>query len=276
MHYRGFLTIELLLAIMFFTLTMAGVFMVASEGQTMRLDVGLSSGGVGAALSSIQRKTQEASALAGFGALSDESDTSGFYAKTSSVQTVSPCIKAIRHETAWESENNRALSVDLATLVASIETATLLDGGCDPIPPTDWENPDSLASVDIGGAPATGIVARSIDGDRIIVVIFRIDRDRAEQPRQPADESAADVFRPRDHADRSFGIQNQQHAVQPRDVIRDNQPAPRHRNVLAAIHADFVNQSEDQPSHAADRLFGNQPKDDDGNRNRHDAATQEH
>jgi hypothetical protein len=163
---KGFLTIELMIALALFTVMTAGAFGVAFGGQTMSLDVGLSKGGVGHALSSIQTASQGASALAGFNALSDTSDTSGFYDETQEVSTIAPCMKALEHRTFWDTEHNRSLSVGLATLVASLDVASALGGDCDPFPPTEWDNPESYGSVDIGGAEGTGVAARSIGGTR--------------------------------------------------------------------------------------------------------------
>jgi hypothetical protein len=170
MHCRGFLTVDLLIAIMVFSLAITGIVLVASEGQTAGLDVGLDGGGVASAFSELQRSAQESAALAGFTALISNTDTSGFYDKIRTVGSISPCLKALQYETAWDSEHNRSLGATFSTFVASIAIAKQFGGGCDPIPPSLWDNPDSLESVDIGGAPGTGIAVRSIDGDRYVFV----------------------------------------------------------------------------------------------------------
>lgn len=164
--YRGFLTLELLIAIMVFSFVMTGAFLVASEGQTMGLDIGMSTNGVTRVLSSIQSETQSASALAGFNALGDDTTTSGPYTNTQTVRSISPCLKALSHDIGWASEQNRSLYAQLETYISSIEIAQTFDGGCDPIPPSEWDNPDSFGSIDVGGSDGTGVAVRSLIGTR--------------------------------------------------------------------------------------------------------------
>jgi hypothetical protein len=171
--FRGFLTIELMIALALFTVMTAGAFGVAFGGQTMSLDVGLTKGGVGHALSSIQTASQGASALAGFNALSDTSDTTGFYDETQEVSTIAPCMKALEHRTYWDSEHNRSLSVGLATLVASLDVASRLGGDCDPFPPSPlWDAPaaDPISDPIFSGSQATDVDAFRQGGSRYALV----------------------------------------------------------------------------------------------------------
>ncbi len=163
---RGFLTLELLIATMVFSLVMTGAFLVASEGQTMGLDIGMSTSGIGQVLSSIQSETQNASALAGFSALANDTTTQGPYTTTQIVRTISPCLKALSHDTGWTSEQDRNLYAQLETYISSIEIAETFDGGCDPIPPSTWDNPSSYGSIDVGGSDGTGVAVRSVSGTR--------------------------------------------------------------------------------------------------------------
>jgi hypothetical protein len=165
---RGFLTLELLLAITVFAIMMSGVFAVASGGQTMGTDVGLSKGGIGYTLSSIQQKTQLASVLSGFNALVNSTSTSDVYVATTTITSVSPCMKAVTQSSGWGSEYKRSLSVSLSTLVPSLDIAQQFGGGCDPLPPGSWDTPRTyggLSSSDFSGQ-GTGVAAASIGGTR--------------------------------------------------------------------------------------------------------------
>ncbi|MEK9177137.1 MAG: prepilin-type N-terminal cleavage/methylation domain-containing protein, partial [Patescibacteria group bacterium] len=144
---RGFLVVELLIAVVVFALMMGGIFAVASGGQTMGLDVGLSKGGIGYAISSVSTTTQAASGLSGFNALADSTDSFDVYSGALDVSSVGECIKAIREDVGWGSEHNRTLSATLSTFIPSIELALELED-CDPFPPGGgWDAP-SAAPID--------------------------------------------------------------------------------------------------------------------------------
>ncbi|MGB4076764.1 MAG: hypothetical protein WBK28_03615 [Minisyncoccia bacterium] len=167
---RGFLTLELLLATAFFVLAMTGVFLLAAEGQTSGLDVGLGSGGIANARTALENTSEDATELSRFTTLADKTDTVGIYAVTQNVEHLSPCLKILFEETTWGSENNRTGQVGLSTFVSSVETARFLGGGCDPIPPGAWDNPDSLGDADIGGSTGTGVAVRSLGGARMALL----------------------------------------------------------------------------------------------------------
>lgn len=170
---RGFLTLELLFAAVIFSLFMTGAFVVSSGGQTMGLDVGLSKGGIGYAFSSIQKETQNASALSSFQTLNDgPPEYEGVYTKTRSVSAVRQCLKALTERVEWGSEHNRALAVNLSTLVPSIEIAQALGNDCDPVPPSAWNSPSSYPINDpiFSGSKASDVDVIARSGARFALV----------------------------------------------------------------------------------------------------------
>ncbi len=174
---RGLLTLELLFAAAIFTLFMSGIVAVASSGQTMQVDVGLSGGGIGYAMSAIQEESQQASTLTGFNALVSDiaphpyaSNT--FYNEFQEVMNTAPCMKLVEKTLDWDSEHSRTLSATLETLVPSIEIAQAHSGGCDPGLPPLIDTPeayDGLTSSDLHGN-GTGVAVASIGGVRYAFV----------------------------------------------------------------------------------------------------------
>lgn len=64
------------------------------------------------------------------------------YGNTSSIMDISPCLKQITSTTTWSSLNNRNHHITFGTALGSMDIATAYGrGGCDPLPPGDWDNP---------------------------------------------------------------------------------------------------------------------------------------
>ena len=97
----------------------------------------------------------------------------------------------------------------------------------------------------------------------------RVDRNRAEQLRQPLDPRPLfDIRRPGDHADRPRAGEHQQDAIDPGDVIGHEQRPALARQVLAAEDAHAIDREAQQPDDEADRRLRDEQHDveEDGNR----------
>lgn len=166
---RAFLTVEIVLALALFTILMSGVWLVAFGGQTEGLDVSLGKDTLYSAQSSAQTDMQSAAVFSGFSALSTLTNASIGFART--VASVSPCLKTVNDAYSTSTEKSRSLQSGVTTIVASIDAARALGGGCDPFPPPPgWENPDSFGSTDVSGADGTGVDAQWIGGHRYVFV----------------------------------------------------------------------------------------------------------
>src|SRR6185436_7642881 len=112
------------------------------------------------------------SVLSNWGSVTSGTTWDDPYLKATAVSDISQCLKQIGGDVSWTSEKNRGLSIGLGTLVGSIAEAKALGGGCDPFPPSAWDNPDSFSSFDTNsygasaGIKGTGIDVLSISGTR--------------------------------------------------------------------------------------------------------------
>ncbi|MBY0539272.1 hypothetical protein K2P56_02455 [Patescibacteria group bacterium] len=166
---RGFLTVEVVIALAVFTIIMSSAVLLSFNGQTAGLDTELTKETVYQAQSSSQTDLQLASVATGFNALSSTVNVNAGYTRT--VTNSSPCLKITDTSFSTSTEKNRALSAGIVSAVASIQNALALGGGCDPFPPsTEWDNPDSLGSVDVSGADGTGVDAQWFNGHRYAFV----------------------------------------------------------------------------------------------------------
>lgn len=139
---RGFITIELLIAVGIVALSMSAILLVSFGGQTAGLDVGLTRYGFHSTVSNIEEDI--ASALTGWTSFADASEDDGFYAYQRTVTPYSPCTTLLNGSMDWSSEKERAQNIGVETLIANPEIAQALGGDCDPFPPGEgWESPDS-------------------------------------------------------------------------------------------------------------------------------------
>ncbi len=161
-HVRGFITVELLFALVITTLALSGAAVVAFGGQTASLDVNLTSGGISKSLQKMEETMALASAYVGWNALGNPSpEVVDNYTITQKSENTTPCMKRVEVGTNWDSEANRHQNVDLITLRGSIQEA-IAQGGCDPStpPPGGWDYPGSAGFVD---ANPGGIQGLAID-----------------------------------------------------------------------------------------------------------------
>jgi hypothetical protein len=169
----GFSTIEILIAfsvgIIFLTAAMMIAFSDASltkqvsleSGTATALDATLDNGGLYRA----QNKLGDVmKTLAGNWNAGIASDDDGFFISTPTIEDISPCMKAITNATEWTSLNNRDRSITFGTAFSNMDIAEALGpGGCDPTPPSEWDNPDSFGSFDPSGIAGAGIAATALD-----------------------------------------------------------------------------------------------------------------
>ncbi len=161
---RAFLTVEVVIALAIFTVIMSGAVLVSFNGQTAGLDTALTKETVYQAQSFSQNDMQLASVFSGFSALTSSVNAAAGYTRT--VTNGAPCFKIVGTSFSTSTEKNRSLSAGILSGIASIDTAVAMGGGCDPFPPSDWDNPDSFGSIDVGGSAGTGVEARWISGIR--------------------------------------------------------------------------------------------------------------
>ncbi len=171
---RGFSTIELLIAFAVGIIMISAAMMIAFGGQSIGLDAMLDSHGLSRAMTQIgdaSRKIAEnwnANPTPDADLHADnyvDSFGNPLYTRKNSVDDISPCTKTVTSNTTWDKSTNRPDADTLfGTIFSNIDIAKALGpGGCDPIPPGDWDNPDTFGTFDPIGITSNGIQATAIE-----------------------------------------------------------------------------------------------------------------
>src|SRR3989344_824140 len=156
----GFSTIELLIAFSILTLSLTAVILMVFGNQTFALDSEFDNHAIYKAGTDIE----EAYGMARSNFLmlvnAASVDAEG-YSHTREVTDLTPCVKHVTAEVGWTAEFNRLQNVMLGTIFTSTTTAAALGMDCDTTPPSEWENPSSATTAEIGGQGATDIDANN-------------------------------------------------------------------------------------------------------------------
>src|SRR3989344_8601202 len=154
----GSSTIELLIAFGIMFITISGVILVVFSNQTVALDIGLTKEAVYKAKAIVE--DDKAASRATFDDIESFTVTDGIYQKGLEVYTITPCWKQLSTKITWKSEFLRPQIVRLGTELTDVQEAMKKGGDCGGrTPPEDFQNPQTLNSVDIAqsGNPATGL-----------------------------------------------------------------------------------------------------------------------
>lgn len=163
----GFSTVEILIAFSFFVLTIGGVAIIAFGNQVVALDTQLSGQAVLKAEKSMEDlKTAAALNWNSANSIPLSAPDSDYQRWGVYVQDISPCAKYASSAVIWQSSPVRPQKTEYATLLTNPAEAIALGGDCDPLPPGEWDNPDSYGSVDLSGADGTGVDVYRINGTR--------------------------------------------------------------------------------------------------------------
>lgn len=160
-----------------YTGTGAGIYNGTSTdvGQAAALDLALDNYGLATSSNRIGKiianLTKSWNTPSGHGDGGEKINDNLIYGNTSSIQDISPCMKEITSTTTWSSLNNRNHHITFGTAIGSIDQAKLYGrGGCDPTPPSDWDNPVSFASMDVPAVSAKTIDAIHFQNKTIAVL----------------------------------------------------------------------------------------------------------
>ncbi len=173
----GFSTIEMLLAFTVGILFLSAALMIAFSDPTLSrqysldpsvalaIDTTLDSNALATSTNSIGSTTT--SFLHNWEFL-DLGNTDGFFTNASAVTDISPCTKEIIHTTSWDSGSSRSREITFGTALGSIDIARALSqSGCDPFPPSAWDDPGDPGwhtnPSDIAGTQS-GLDVATIDG----------------------------------------------------------------------------------------------------------------
>lgn len=179
LNRAGFSTIEILITFAVGIIFLTAAMMVAFSDPTLTRQISLNTSYAaaldtaldGSALATSSNKIgQLMNDIAGNWSALVSSDTDGFYTNDPVVTDISPCMKEITNATTWSTFQSRVRSMTFGTAISNMDTAIALGpGGCDPLPPGDWNNPESnnLAQANISGADnGTGIAVKYVQGTR--------------------------------------------------------------------------------------------------------------
>lgn len=177
----GFSTIEILIAFSVGIIFLTAAMMVSFSDPTLARQISLDSGPATAldatldntALATSSNKLgRMIAALTGNWNATTVGDSDSTYTNTPNIVDISPCLKQISNATTWTTLGSRGRLMTFGTALGDMTTAIRLGrGGCDPLPPGDWDNPDTFGSFDPSGINnanagimATAIAAKPIDG----------------------------------------------------------------------------------------------------------------
>jgi hypothetical protein len=173
----GFSTIELLIAFSVGMIFLTAAIMVSygsgneysfDSGQAAALDTALDNDALATSSNKIDSLIAQISANWD-AVVSGDND---FYDNTAAVVDVAPCLKELVNDTTWSTLGSRARTMTFGTALSNINIAAASGRrGCDPLPPGDWDNPDTFGSFDPqgidnanAGIAATAIATKAIDG----------------------------------------------------------------------------------------------------------------
>ncbi|MEK7507874.1 MAG: hypothetical protein AAB602_02205 [Patescibacteria group bacterium] len=167
----GFSTIEMLIAFSFFALIIGGVSVMALSNQVVALDTQLSNQALLKADQWLETlKTTAALNWSSANSIPLSAPDSDYQQYEVFVQDISPCAKYVSSAVLWHSSPTRSQKTEYITLLTNPAEAIAMGGGCDPIPPGEWDNPGSFGSVDLSGSDGTGVDAHYINGIRYAII----------------------------------------------------------------------------------------------------------
>ncbi len=154
---KGQITLEIIISLFILVVSMSAAIMVSFGSQSMTLDTETSNQAL--YISQQGLETYRSLSRQNFDSLVNSSTTEDIYLKEIIVENVDSYTKKLTSRVSWEIEPLRPEKVELVTLVtdkqAAIETGGD-GGGSDPT--GDWQEPRTLASVDVGaGNEATDV-----------------------------------------------------------------------------------------------------------------------
>ena len=175
----GFSTIEILITFAVGIIFLTAAMMVAFSDPTLARQISLNTS-YAAALDTALDGSALATSTNKIGKLVADvssnwnilvsNDTDNFYTNVPEVTDIAPCLKEITNATTWSTLSSRERSMTFGTALSNMSAAIALGpGGCDPLPPSEWNNPESsnLAQANVSGADnGTDIVVKSINGKR--------------------------------------------------------------------------------------------------------------
>ena len=178
----GFSTIEILIAfsvgIIFLTAAMMVSFsdptlarqISLDSGQAAALDVSLDNNALATSSNKLGNIVAKLTSNWKTAISGDSPNSTSPYTNTPDITDIAPCLKEISNATTWSTLGARGRQITFGTALGDMTTAKALGrGGCDPIPPSEWDNPetDNLSQANVSGADnGTDVAVTSIDGIR--------------------------------------------------------------------------------------------------------------
>jgi len=154
---KGQITVEILISLFIVVVAMSAAIMLLFGSQSISLDVELNN----QALQKAGEQIENSRALSrqDFNSVISSSTTEDIYLKETIVEDIDICTKKVTSRISWQIDPSRPQKIELVTLVADkqalIETGG--DGGGS-LPTGNWQNPQTLASIDVGaGNQATDV-----------------------------------------------------------------------------------------------------------------------
>ncbi len=158
----GLTTMEIMIAMFIFVLTISAVIMVLFGGQSTEIDTETNQEALYFAQATLEEtRAKSRGTVSEFNSINSTPATGSgdIYTQQLNVNDISPCVKRVTSEIDWDVEGRDQL-IDLTTIIGNIEAFIESGSDCSISEPSDeWKNPDSLASVDLqpSGVEATGI-----------------------------------------------------------------------------------------------------------------------
>ena len=154
---NGFSVLEVLIAMAILTLAISAAIMLMFSNQSVALDSDTANEALYKAKTVLEDGRSKTKSHTDFDSIKSITyPPDSIYTKKFSVLSV-PCMKKTISQVTWSTEVLRPQIIEVRTYLSDVEEALKLAGECDPVFPTEWDNPYSPTSVGIGGQGATDI-----------------------------------------------------------------------------------------------------------------------
>mgnify|MGYP001560577443 CR=1 FL=1 len=154
---NGFSVLEVLIAMAILTLAISAAIMLMFSNQSVALDSDTANEALYKAKTVLEDGRSKTKSHTDFDSIKSITyPPDSIYTKKFSVLSV-PCMKKTISQVTWSTEVLRPQIIEVRTYLSDVEEALKLAGECDPVFPTEWDNPYSPTSVGIGGQGATDL-----------------------------------------------------------------------------------------------------------------------
>lgn len=155
----GGVALEMLVSLGILALVLSSSIALIFGNQSLAIDTETNSEAIMIAEKLLEET--RASSKADFNSIASASFTQSIYTANLNVFDITPCRKYVTSEASWPVPPSRNQNILLSTILTGVDEILSLGGNCDVDGPrSNWENPDTLSSINLGIA---GLKASDVD-----------------------------------------------------------------------------------------------------------------